>query len=112
MSEPDRILSGRISFTTDDFFIQLVDNGEFLDLSGPGTFEPGFEEFSFHHHKASVLGHIGTRLFAGTEMIKSLIARKIVSQVEIAERAYFISLASPERSALDNWLSAERQSLE
>jgi len=110
MNERDHILSGRISFTTDNFLIQLTNNGEFLDLSGPATFE-SFDESTFHHHDASVLGHFGTRLFGGTQPIKSVIATKIVNQAAIAERAYFLSLEDPQRSALDNWLTAERQSL-
>jgi len=27
-------MSGRITFSTDAFFIQLTDNGQFIDLSG------------------------------------------------------------------------------
>ena len=30
----DQVMSGRITFSTDAFFIQLTDNGQFIDLSG------------------------------------------------------------------------------
>ena len=115
MSE-DQVMSGRITFSTDAFFIQLTDNGQFIDLSGDAVVQPDFEEFRFHHHLASVFGHMGLRNIEGEDSdglpnVPTLIARSIALKTEIALRAFKIWQENPHAPALQNWLRAERELL-
>jgi hypothetical protein len=107
----EQIMSGTITFTTDDFLIQLSDNGQFVDVSGPAVRLPTFDESHFQHRRASVLGHMGDRVIDGVHRVKSLVAAKIVSHADIGTQAYFMYQANPAASALDNWLRAERDLL-
>jgi hypothetical protein len=115
MNENDAITSGRITFSTDGFFIQLTDNGQFIDLSGDAVMQPSFEESTFNHQRASVLGHFGNRSLTGNLLsdlkVHSLIASKLVPQSDIALRAFDIFRSSQSGAALDNWLRAERELL-
>lgn len=117
MNQQDRIMSGRITFTTDDILIQFTDNGDFIDLSGDVVFQPNFEEFPFNHQRVSVFGHMGNRTLSGdpnsdsSPKVRSLIAAKVVLQADIALRAFNISQSAHSGSALDNWLRAEKESL-
>src|SRR5271165_2616926 len=117
MNEKDRIMSGRITFTTDDFLIQFTDNGEFIDLSGDAVLQPNFEENRFNHQRVSVFGHMGDRALTGdpnsdsSPKVHSLIAAKVVLQTDIALRAFNIYQAADNGSALDNWLRAEKELL-
>jgi hypothetical protein len=115
MSEIDRIISGRVTFSTDGFFIQFTDNSQFIDLSGDAVMQTNFEENTFNHKLVSLLGHMGERSLGGDPdslpKVHSLIAAKIVLQSDIAVRAFAISQSAENGSALDNWLRAERELL-
>ncbi len=115
MAEQNQIMSGLVTFTTDGFFIQLTDNGPFVDLSGPAVFRPGFDEEHFDHQHASVLAQMGERAIGGSSggpAVRSLVAERIVSHLDVATRAYYMFQADGRPSAFDNWLRAERESLE
>ncbi len=112
----DQIMSGRITFSTDPFFIQLTDNGQFIDLTGGAVVQPNFEEFRFHHHQASVFGHMGQRNIEGEDSdglpkVRTLIARSIALKADIELRAFEISQEDRNAPALKNWLHAERELL-
>lgn len=112
----DQIMSGRITFSTDAFFIQLTDNGQFIDLSGDAVVQPNFEEFRFHHHQASVFGHMGQRNIEGEDSdglpkIRTLIAKSIALKSDIELRAFKIWQENRNAPALENWLRAERELL-
>jgi hypothetical protein len=113
LSENEQIFSGRIRFTTDDTLIQLSENGQFVDLSGPA--ERQLMDEQLNHQRVSMLAHMGDRSLTGDPKsslrVQSLIVAKIVPQTEIALIAYYISQSGHGGSALDNWLRAERESL-
>jgi len=115
MNETDRIMSGTVTFSTDAFFIQLTDNGQFIDLSGDAVLQPNFEENTFNHKRVSVFAHMGDRSLGGDPnslpKVHSLIAAKVVLQTDIALRAFNIFQSAHHGSALDNWLRAERELL-
>ena len=72
-------------------------------------------EAPFKDKRVSVLGYIGDPSLTGDPnsslRVKSLIVSKLVLQSEIAVRAYYIFQSGHGGSALDNWLSAERELL-
>jgi hypothetical protein len=111
----DRIMSGRITFSTDAVFIQLTDNGQFIDLSGDAVLQPNFEENTFNHQRVSVFGHMGDRSLGedpnSFPKVHSFIAAKVVLQTHIELRAFNISQSAHSGSALDNWLRAEKELL-
>ena len=114
MQPADEIRSGRITFTTADFLIQFTENGQFIDLSGEGTEQKGFDENTYNHRRVSVIGHMGDRPIGGDPLsprVPSFIAKKIVLQTDIAVRAFEIFHSPQSGSALDNWLRAERELL-
>src|SRR5215475_16195072 len=65
MSEKERIFSGVLRFTTDNFLLELDNSQGFIDLSGDGLDvilrRANFEEAPLNHKRISVLGHIGER---------------------------------------------------
>ena len=108
-------MSGRITFSTDAIFIQLADNGQFIELRGDALLQPNFEEKTFNHQRVSVFGHMGDRSLGedpnSFPKVHSLIAAKVVLQTHIELRAFNISQSAHSGAALDNWLRAEKELL-
>jgi hypothetical protein len=114
METRNQIATGRITFSTDGFFIQFVDNGQFIDLSGAATRQENFDENAFNHKLASLRGHMGRRGLDGDSSgpsVTSFVASRIALKSAIETRAFFLSLECPHASALGNWLRAERELL-
>jgi len=115
MNKDDRILPGRVTFSTDGFFVQFEDSGRFIDLSGDAVVQPDFNENTFNRQRVSVVGHMGTRSIMGepdaSPRVDSFIAKRIVLQKDIAVRAFEIFQSRSGGSTLDNWLRAERELL-
>lgn len=112
----DKIVTGLITFSSDAFFIQPTDNGQFIDLSGDAVQQPNLEEFRFHHHHASVLGHMGQRSIEGEDSdglpkVRTLIAKAIALRSDIELRAFELSQRHPNSTPVQNWLRAERDLL-
>jgi hypothetical protein len=106
-----QVFSGTLSSDTDDFLL-LPPGGDFVKVDF--FFQPGLEEFVTsnkldQHQQVSILGHLGVDPRLGQE--ECVIAEKVVSHNDIAGRAFEIYKSARGRSALDNWLSAERQLL-
>jgi len=74
MDDVDRIFVGTFVFTTDNFLVQLLPEGPFLDVN-PVSFFPGFDEQHFGNKMVSILGHMGRRTITGTVTVPSLIAK-------------------------------------
>ena len=115
MPASDQIRTGRVTFSTDDFFIQFTVNGAFVDLSGEATSQSNFSELTYNHQQVSVLGHMGDRSLTGDPnsglRVASFIASRIVLKQQIELRAFEIYKANEGGSALDHWLRAERELL-
>jgi hypothetical protein len=61
--------------------------------------------------QVSILGHMGEPVMTELGKLPSIIAEKLVSHEDVAIQAFDIYRSGRGRSALDNWLLAERQLL-
>lgn len=68
----------------------------------------------FNHKQVSILGRRGKRPLGGdpdSPTVPTFLVRNMVTQAEIAKRAFEIHQSGRGGSALDDWLRAERQLL-
>lgn len=102
------IFAGMLIVTTDNFLLAPFNGGAPVDL------EPhhALTDDRFDRHAVSVLGRMGERAIDGSRRVRSLQAVSIVSQADIAARAFNRHRSNPAAPALDNWLHAERELLE
>ena len=103
----NQVFWGTLTSDTDNF---LLDNFRIVDL----FLQPDLETFVIDNklnqrQQVSILGHLGVDPRLGLEEV--IIAEKVVSQNDIAMRAFEIYKSGHGSSAFDNWLSAERQLL-
>ncbi len=108
MAANEQIFVGKLQFTTDNFLLappNLSGSVPFIDVSFP------FTDDHFNHQQVSILGRMGERTISGSIKVRSLIAKKVVLQSDIALRAFDIWRSESGGSALDNWLRAERELL-
>jgi hypothetical protein len=106
----NQVFWGTLISDTDDFLLQRPEGLTKVDL----FIQPDLELFVINtkldqHQQVSILGHLGHDPRLGSE--ECIIAEKIVSQKDIAVRAFEIYKSGTGGSALSNWLSAELQLL-
>jgi hypothetical protein len=111
MDRTDRIFVGTFTFTTDDFLLKPPGPVNFIDVTLEGNLLQTVNESGFNHKMVSIFGRMGERVITGSVTVPSLIAKQVVTQQNIAVRAFEISQSGGSGSALDNWLRAERELL-
>lgn len=103
--QEDRIFTGTLFITTDNFQLKPPGNEPFIDLDFT------FLDDRLDRQDISVLGHLGERKITDFTGVRSIIAMNVVPKHDIAVRAYEIYESGQGGTAEDNWLRAERQLL-
>jgi hypothetical protein len=103
--QEDRIFTGTLITTTDNFLLKPPGNDPFIDLDFT------FFDDRLDHQDISVLGHLGERKITDFTSVRSIIAKNVVAKRDIAVRAYEIYESGEGGTAEDHWLRAERQLL-
>jgi hypothetical protein len=112
-----RIFWGGFSSDSDEFLLQQPPGtGPFVQVSySPVAITDQDQRrvgsLADLHRQVSILGRSGEPVPTELGRLPSIIAEKIVSQEDIAQRAFEIYKSGQSGSTLDNWLLAERQLL-
>lgn len=100
-SQASTFAHGEVFADTDSLLLNT--GAKVISLDVPFDLDP-----ALIGHKVSVMGHMGLPASSPHE---KLIVEWLASHDIIAQRAFEIHRSRPEKSAMDNWLSAERELL-